>query len=171
MGINELKSRVENDQVLVLERNFDAPRDLVFKMFKEPEHLKHWWGPNGWELPVCHVDFRPGGTWHFCMKCMDQGQGEYYGMESWGKVVYKNIIEPEMITYTDYFSDADGNIDEAMPSSEITLEFIDMDGKTKLINRTEYESAVALNKVMDMGMLQGITETWNRLEEYLKVVK
>ncbi len=70
-----------------------------------------------------------------------------------------------------FFSDADGNIDETMPSSEITLEFIDMDGKTRLINRTEYESAEALNKVMDMGMLQGITETWNRLEERLKEVK
>ncbi|WP_431803156.1 SRPBCC domain-containing protein [Halobacillus andaensis] len=171
MSINELKSRVENDQVLVLERSFDAPRDIVFKMFKDPEHLKHWWGPNGWELPVCQVDFRPGGTWHFCMKCMDQNQGEYYGMESWGKVVYKDIIEPELITYTDYFSDAEGNIDETMPSSEITLEFIDVDGKTKLVNRTEYESAEALNKVMDMGMLQGITETWNRLEEHLKEVK
>ncbi|QGH37099.1 SRPBCC domain-containing protein [Gracilibacillus salitolerans] len=169
---NELKSRVENDNVLVLERIFDAPRDLVFKMFKEPEHLKHWWGPTGWELPVCHIDFRPGGTWHFCMKCTDQNQGEYYGMESWGKVVYKDIVEPEMITYTDYFSDADGNINETMPSSEIKLEFIDLgDGETKLVNHAEYVSAEALQAVMDMGMLQGITETWNRLEERLNKIK
>ncbi|MGP4039265.1 SRPBCC domain-containing protein [Gracilibacillus sp. D59] len=171
MITNEIKSRVESDHVLVLERMFDAPRNLVFEMFKEAEHLKHWWGPNGWELPVCHIDFRPGGTWHFCMKCMDQNQGEYYGMESWGKVVYKDIIEPEMITYTDYFSDADGNINETMPSSEITLEFIDMDGMTKLVNRAEYVSAEALNSVMDMGMLEGITETWNRLEKRLNNVK
>ncbi|MBM7553200.1 SRPBCC domain-containing protein [Thalassobacillus pellis] len=169
MSTNELKSRVDG-HVLILERNFNAPRDLVFKMFKEPDHLKHWWGPNGWELPVCHVDFRPGGTWHYCMKCMDQNQGEYYGMESWGKVIYREIIEPEMIAYTDYFSDADGNIDETMPSSENSLEFIDMNGKTKLVNRTEYESVEALHKVMDMGMLQGITETWNRLEEHLNKV-
>ncbi|SET66863.1 Uncharacterized conserved protein YndB, AHSA1/START domain [Salinibacillus kushneri] len=171
MSINELKSRIENDQVLVLERIIEAPRDLVFKMFKEPEHLKHWWGPIGWELPVCHIDFRPGGTWHFCMKCMDPNQEEDYGMESWGKVVYRDIIEPETINYTDYFSDADGNIDENMPSSEITLEFIDLGEKTKLINRVEYMSAEALKTVMDMGMIQGITETWNRLEEHLNEVK
>jgi uncharacterized protein YndB with AHSA1/START domain len=97
MSDNKMVSRVENDKVLVLEPTFDAPRELVFKMFKEPEHLKRWWGPRGWELPVCKVDFRPGGVWHYCMKCVDQNQGEFYGMESWGKQVYKEIAEPEKI--------------------------------------------------------------------------
>jgi uncharacterized protein YndB with AHSA1/START domain len=171
MSNNEMSSRIEGDRILVLERIFDAPRDLVFTMFKDPEHLKHWWGPNGWELPVCHVDFQPGGIWHYCMKCMDQNQGDFYGMESWGKAVYKDIIEPEKIIYVDYFSDAEGNIDENLPSTEVTLEFIDMEGKTKLVNRSKYVSAEALKTVMDMGMLQGITETWDRLKEHLNEIK
>ncbi|MBP1934519.1 SRPBCC domain-containing protein [Ammoniphilus resinae] len=168
---NAMISRVEEDRVLVLERVFNAPRDLVFKMFKEPEHLKNWWGPKGWELPVCNVDFRPGGVWHYCMKCVDRNQGQFYGMEAWGKGIYKVITEPETIMYTDYFSDAEGNVDEGLPSTEVTLEFIDLDGKTNLINRSEYISAEALKTVMDMGMLQGITETWDRLEELLKIIK
>ncbi|WP_134684915.1 SRPBCC domain-containing protein [Brevibacillus migulae] len=171
MTNNTMVSRVENERVLVLERVFDAPRELVFKMFKEPEHLKRWWGPRGWEVPVCTVDFRPGGVWHYCMKCVDQNQGDFFGMESWGKGVYKEIVEPEKIVYTDYFSDAEGNVNEAMPSTEITMEFIDQDGKTKLVNRAEYVSADALKTVMDMGMLQGITETWDRLEERLNECK
>lgn len=171
MSMNKLDYRVEGDHVLVLERVFDAPKDLVFKMFKEPEHLKHWWGPNGWDLTVCDIDFRPGGTWHYCMKCIDKDQGEFYGMESWGKAVYKHIVEPEMMSYTDYFSDADGNIDETLPASVNSLEFIDLGGKTKLVNRAEYVSAEALKQVMDMGMLEGITETWNRLEAHLKDLK
>ncbi|WP_025025603.1 SRPBCC family protein [Caldalkalibacillus mannanilyticus] len=171
MSKNEMISRVENDRVLVLERVFDAPRELVFSMFKEAEHLKHWWGPNGWELPVCNVDFRPGGEWHYCMKCVDRNQGEFYGMESWGKGIYKDINEPEMINYTDYFSDAEGNINTNMPSTEVTLEFVELDRKTNLINRGEYVSAEALKTVMDMGMIQGITETWNRLEEHLNKIK
>lgn len=171
MSNSEIISRVENERFLVLERTFDAPRDLVFEMFKKAEHLKHWWGPNGWELSVCKIDFRPGGTWHFCMKCIDQNQETFYGMESWGKAIYKEIIEPETIIYTDYFSDIEGNINEEMPSTEITLEFIDLDGQTKLINRAEYVSADALKTVMDMGMLEGITETWNRLEKHLKDIK
>ncbi|MGE7691304.1 SRPBCC domain-containing protein [Lysinibacillus sp. NPDC097214] len=171
MSNNEMVSRVENDRVLILERVFDAPRDLVFKMFKEPEHLKRWWGPKGWEIPVCTVDFRPGGVWHYCMKCVDQNLGDFFGMEAWGKGVYKEIIEPEKISYTDFFSDAEGNSNDAMPSTAITLEFVDLDGKTKLINRAEYVSAEALKTVMDMGMLQGITETWDRLSEFVESLK
>ncbi|MEH7239283.1 SRPBCC family protein [Bacillus sp. JJ1562] len=171
MSKNRMITRVENDRVLILERIFNAPCDLVFTMFKEPEHLKNWWGPKGWELPVCNVDFRPGGVWHYCMKCVDRNQGQFYGMESWGKGIYKAITVPELIIYTDYFSDAEGNIDEKLPSTEVTLEFIDMDGKTKLINRGEYISAEALKTVIDMGMEQGITETWNRLEGYLSQIK
>ncbi|MGE6548941.1 SRPBCC family protein [Bacillus mycoides] len=171
MSNNTMVSRVENDRVLVLERVFDAPRDLVFSMFKEAEHLKHWWGPRGWEIPTCTVDFRPGGVWHYCMKCVDQNLGQFFGMESWGKGVYKEIIEPEKIVYTDYFSDAEGNVNDSMPSTEMTLEFIDLGGKTKLINRAEYVSEAALKTVMDMGMLQGITETWDRLNERLESLK
>lgn len=171
MSASKMVSRVENERVLVLERVFDAPRELVFKMFKDPEHLKHWWGPKGWELPVCNIDFRPGGVWHYCMKCVDRNQGDFYGMESWGKGVYKNIVEPETIAYTDYFSDAEGNANEEMPATEVVLEFLDVNGKTKLVNRGEYVSAEALKTVMDMGMLEGITETWDRLEERLNAIK
>ncbi|WP_372631777.1 SRPBCC domain-containing protein [Cohnella sp.] len=171
MSGNAMVSRVENEKVLVLERVFDAPRELVFAMFKEADHLKHWWGPKGWELPVCSIDFRPGGVWHYCMKCADESQGDFYGMESWGKGVYKEIIEPEKIVYTDYFSDAEGNENPEMPATEVTMEFIDLDGKTKLVSYSEYVSAESLKTVMDMGMLQGITETWDRLEARLNEVK
>lgn len=97
--------------------------------------------------------------------------GAIFGMESWGKAVYKEIIEPEKIVYTDYFSDAEGNVNDSMPSTEMTLEFIDLGGKTKLINRAEYANKEALKSVMDMGMLQGITETWDRLNERLESLK
>lgn len=168
---SEMVSTVENEKVLVLERVFDAPRELVFAMYKDPEHLKRWWGPRGWEVPVCNVDFRPGGVWHYCMKCVDPNQGQFFGMESWGKGLYKEIVEPEKIVYTDYFSDAEGNLNQDMPATEATLEFIDLGGRTKLVSRSEYVSAEALKSVMDMGMLQGITETWDRLEERLNEVK
>ncbi|AHV99595.1 SRPBCC domain-containing protein [Paenibacillus sp. 7124] len=167
---NKMVTRVEG-QELVLERVFDAPRELVFKAFSEAEHLKHWWGPRGWTLPVCNIDFRPGGVWHYCMKCVDEKQGDFYGMESWGKAVYEEIVEPESIVYTDYFSDAEGNVTDGMPSSQITMIFVEQEGKTKVISRGRFESAEALKTVMEMGMEQGITETWDRLEEYLPSIK
>ena len=171
MPNEKMISRVEGDKVLVLERVFDAPRELVFAMFSDCEHLKHWWGPRGWTLPVCKLDFRPGGEWHYCMKCVDENQGDFYGMESWGKQVFHEIVEPQKIVYTDYFSDAEGNVNEALPPTEATVEFIDLGGQTRVLSRSGYETAEALKTVMDMGMLQGITETWDRLEERISEVR
>jgi len=167
---NKMITKV-NGQELILERVFDAPRELVFKAFSEAEHLKHWWGPRGWVLKVCNVDFRPGGIWHYCMKCVDDNQGEFFGYESWGKAVYREIEEPERVVYTDYFSDAEGNEAEGMPASDSTMLFLEHEGKTKLVSKTLYESEEALKTVLDMGMEQGIAETWDRLEEHLESLK
>src|SRR5690554_1859159 len=97
MAEGSMVTRIENGTDLVLERIFDAPRELVFEMFAEAEHLKQWWGPRGWDLPYCDIDFRPGGVWHYCMKCIDTSFGEFYGVESWGKVIYKEIAHPDRI--------------------------------------------------------------------------
>ncbi|MGM0881273.1 MAG: SRPBCC domain-containing protein [Bacillota bacterium] len=164
---NQMISKVEG-QTLILERIFNAPRALVFKAFSDAEHLKRWWGPRGWTLTVCNIDFRPGGIWHYCMKCVDENQKDFYGFESWGKSEYHEIVENERIVHTDWFSDAEGNIAEGIPGSLITNIFEDHEGKTRLVCRSEYASVEALQTVMDMGMLQGITETWDRLAELVQ---
>lgn len=163
MSDKKIVSRI----VLELERVFDAPPALVFQAFKEAEHLMKWWGPRGWDLPVCKVDFRPGGVWHYCMKCVDENQGSFYGMESWGKAIYKEIDEPNKVVYTDYFSDAEGTENPDLPSTDVTMEFIGVDGKTKLISRGVYASVDALKTVIDMGMMEGVGQTWDRLDEHL----
>jgi uncharacterized protein YndB with AHSA1/START domain len=167
---NKMISKVEG-QELILERVFDAPRELVFKAFSEAEHLKHWWGPRGWTLTVCNVDFRPGGIWHYCMKCIDENQGDFYGQESWGKAVYQEIVEAEKIVNVDYFSDAEGNEVEGMPSTQVTMTFVEHEGKTKLVSRGQYASAEALKTVLEMGMEQGISESFDRLSEHLQSIQ
>lgn len=164
---NQMVSKVEGN-TLVLERIFQAPRELVFKAFSEAEHLKRWWGPKGWTIPVCNVDFRPGGIWHYCMKCEDKNLGDFYGMEAWGKALYKEISVPEQVVYTDWFSDAEGNIAENMPETLVTLDFVELDGKTKLVNTAKYISPEALQTVLDMGMLQGMSETLDNLDIHLE---
>ncbi len=168
--MGNMTTKVEGN-VITLERVFNAPRELVFKAFSEAEHLKHWWGPRGWELTVCHIDFRPGGIWHYCMKCVDQNQGDFFGYESWGKAVYNAIVSNESIEYVDYFSDAEGNENSEMPSTLVRLTFEEAgEGKTRLINQGTYVSEEALKAVIDMGMEQGVTETWDRLGEHLETL-
>ena len=147
-------------KLLFVERLFDAPRELVFKAWSEAERLSQWWGPRGWTVPYCKVDFRPGGVWHYCM----EGPG---GMQSWGKAVYNEIVVPERIVYTDTFSDEAGNQAPGMPVMVITVEFIDEGGKTRVVSRGEFASREDLESLIQMGLIQGLTETWDRLEEYL----
>lgn len=167
MATNKMTHRIEDDKILILEREFNAPRKLVFEMFKKPEHIKHFWGPRGWDVPVCKVDFKPGGSWTYCMKCVDKNQGEYFGMEAWGRADYKEIVEPEKLVYIDSFLDADQKVDMKLPAGLITNTFVEMGNKTKLISHGDYGSADNLKVLMNMGVIQGISETYDRLEEYL----
>ena len=105
------------------------------------------------------------------MKCEDKNQGDFYGMESWGLAEYQDIVKPEKIDYTDYFSDAEGTKSAELPGAQCTLEFIEIDGKTKVVNITRYDSPDYVKQVLEMGMEQGIKETWDRLAEHLEAVQ
>ncbi len=145
---------------LTLERVFNAPRALVFQMWSDPDHLKQWFGPKGWTLPVCTVDFRPGGAWHYCMRGPD-------GEESWGKAIYEEIVTPERIVYRDTFTDAEGNPVPGMPEMVVTVNLAEQAGKTTLTSTTQFATVADLEAVLAMGVTEGIIETWDRLEDYL----
>lgn len=169
LGTNSIITTTE-DRDLIMERIFNAPRELVFKMFSDPVHLANWWGPEGWETNIRHFDFKPGGIWLYCMKCMDKNQGDFYGQESWGKAVYHEMIVHEKIVYTDSFVDAKGNVLDEMPEILVTMNFIEEEGKTKVITRSQFSSIEALQQVMDMGVVQGFVSQFNRLDALLQVV-
>ncbi len=149
------------DNELVVTRVFDAPRDLLWKVFTTKEHLEHWWGPQGWTLPICEIDFRVGGEWFYCMAGPN-------GEQSCGKAVFKEIVEPERYVNTDAFTDEHGSVTPSMPIMLITNEFIDLgNGQTQLVDRTRYNSADELQMVLKMGMEEGIRQTWDRLDDHL----
>ena len=90
-------------QEFVITRSFDAPRELVFKAFTEPERMKQWWGPKGFTVITSKMDLRPGGFYHYGMRAPD-------GSTMWGKMVYREIVRPERIVLVNSFSDEAGNI-------------------------------------------------------------
>lgn len=157
---------LRGDRELVLTRRFDAPRRLVWSAYTDCAHLTHWWGPTGWKLTHCELDLRPGGVWHYCMT------GEYEGnvMESWGLATYQEIDEPGRLVYVDAFSDKDGNVNAEMPQMEITVTLAEEAGGTLLMSHTLFESTEARQQVVDMGVEEGITQTWDRLGSYLSTM-
>lgn len=164
---NSMTTNVEG-RVLVMERMLNAPRSHVFKAFSEPELLANWWGPKGWQTENRKFEFKPNGVWHFCMRCTDENQGDFFGQESWGKAVYHEIIVPEKIVYTDTFADEEGNAVDGMPEIQITMNFVEHKGKTKLITRNQFASIETLQQIMEMGIVQGFSSQFDRLDELLR---
>lgn len=152
------------DLELKFTRVFAAPRQLVFDAFTDCEHLQHWWGPRNWPITRCQMDFREGGAWFYCM----QGpRGEL----ACGSAVYQRIERPKQLTYEDRFTDEEGKVDLTMPSALVTYEFSQTEGGTQVVGRTKYEEPSDLQKVLDMGMIAGMTETLDRLEEHLQAMQ
>jgi uncharacterized protein YndB with AHSA1/START domain len=157
---------------LVIMRQFDAPRKLVFKAFSEAEALAQWWGPKGAKIEVSKLDFKPGGIFHYSMQ---SPMGEM-----WGKFNYLEITEPERIVFTNSFSDKDANTVRAPFSNDFpmvvknTLTLSEHEGKTTVllkgapVNATEAEMNFFTN--MFSGMQEGFGGTFDQLDEYLEKI-
>lgn len=136
---------------------FDAPRNVVFEAFKNPEYLKQWWGPKAWPVKDCTVDFRPGGEWRYVLAGKD-------GEEIQVKAIYKEIT-PEKIVYSDYFVDAEGDDTNELPGGITTVTFTEEDGKTKLVSTVAYTSEADTENAEARGMIGGVKDSWQQLSE------
>jgi uncharacterized protein YndB with AHSA1/START domain len=149
---------------------FHAPRERVFKAFTEPEHLQNWWGPKGWIFEVSKSNIRSGGVLLYSQKPAD-------GDKMWIKFEYGEIIAPEKIVYTNFFSDDEGNTVRApfhpnWPLATLnTITFIEEEGKTIVTmivapTTTTKEETRAIEDLKEM-VREGHTGTLVQLEEYL----
>jgi uncharacterized protein YndB with AHSA1/START domain len=158
----------------LITRDFDAPRELVFEAFSTPEHLTHWWGPVNTTVHIERMDFRPGGVLHYCSRFPDGG-------ELWGKFVYQEIVQPELLVYSSMFADADGNTIRAPFADDFPLElrnrltFAEDGGVTKLtllaepVDPTEAERE-RFEKFAE-SMRHGFAGTLDRLDAYLEEIQ
>lgn len=137
---NNIRTSLEGRD-LVMEGIFDGPRDLVFKAFSNSERFASWWGPSGWQTENREFNFKPDGVWHYCMRCKDEKQGEFYGQESWGKAVYQEIIVPEKNVYTDMFAGEEGNSAGGMPVTLVTMTFVENEG-----DKTYHEFSIRFSR-------------------------
>jgi len=155
------------NKTLIFERIFEAPRARVWKAWTTAEQIAKWWGPRGWVTTVKEFDFRAGGHLLYAMKCEDPAQGDFYGREEWAKSVYETIDEPSSFSYKDYFTDEDGTVNQTMPSMTITMEFTETPEGTKVSSKTVFASQDAYEQTVAMGVVEGVGQTWDRLEELL----
>jgi len=142
-------------------RILDAQREVVFKMWTDAEHLKHWWGPTGFTNPVCEFDPRPGGKIRIHMRAPD---GVVYPMT--GEVL--EIVEPERLVFTSEALDKDGN---AMFQNLNIVTFAEHGVQTKLTLHSKVETTTEQGLPYLAGMNQGWKLTLDRMVEYCGVLK
>ena len=144
-----------SDREIVMTREFDAPRELVFDAHRKPEHMARWWGPRGYEMRVSEMDFRPGGSYRFVHTAPD---GAEYGF----KGEYREIVPPERIVWTFEFEGMPGQV------SVGTLTLAEEDGKTILTSTSVFDSVEERDAMLATGMESGAAESYDRLAELLE---
>lgn len=168
--LEQYVTTVPAEKELVIMRQLNAPRELVFKAWSEPERFAQWWGPKGMDVEVRKGEMKPGGTLLYCLK-------NPAGAQMWGKFVYREITPPEKMVFVNSFSDEAGNTtpNPFMPTWPLevlnTLLLTEFEGKTTLILKGKPINATA-EEVKNFesfkdSMDQGFAGTFDKLEEYL----
>ena len=144
-----------SDREVMVTRVFDAPRRLVWDAFTKCEHMQQWMlGPEGWTMPICQMDLRPGGKIRWGWRRAD-------GTEMTITGVTKEVSPPERFVMTESWGDP-------WPESLNTLVLTEKDGKTTLTQTLLYPSKAARDAALQTGMKDGMVVTYERLDSFLQ---
>jgi len=152
---HSMKLSTPSDRELVVTRVFDAPRKLVFDAWTNPKYIPQWLlGPEGWTMPVCEVDLREGGAWHFVWRKSDGAEMEMRG-------TYREIRPPERLVSIESWG---GD----WPETVNTLVLTEENGRTTATMTILYPSKEAREAAMQTGMTKGMEMTFDRFDQFLR---
>jgi uncharacterized protein YndB with AHSA1/START domain len=147
------------DREVIITRTYDAPARLLFVAWSKPEHLMKWFGPVGWPLTLCEVDFRMGGRFRFAMTGPSGRQDTPFGGE------YLEIVPHRKIVFDNAFE---------APGAEkmiTTVTFDEKDGRTTLTHHTLFASVAMKNEYVGMGFVQGVGSGFDQLAAVVATMK
>ena len=145
---------------IFIEREFDAPRELVFKAFIDPDLIVQWWGPRDLTTTIEKMDVKPGGSWRFISTSPDGTQDVFYGE-------YVEIDPPTLISQTFNYEP----IGPGHESMEIA-KFEELpDGRTKVVSQSVFKSVEDRDGMIGSGMEEGLNESYERLDQLLEKIK
>jgi uncharacterized protein YndB with AHSA1/START domain len=155
--MNDLRVTTPSDVEVLITRSVAAPAKLVFEAWTRPEHLSRWLlGPEGWNMPVCEIDLRPGGRWHYGWRRAD---GTALDMDG----EYQEITPPDRLVFTERWGDE-------WPETQITLVLTEADGRTTMAQTVRYPSKKARDAALATGMTDGLTASYERLDSVLRAL-
>jgi uncharacterized protein YndB with AHSA1/START domain len=137
-------------------RLFDAPRELVFRMWTDPAHIGNWWGPSGFTTTTLSIDVRPGGQWRFVMHGPD-------GTDYPNLIVFKEVVAPARLVYAHA-----GEREDEPGVFQTTVTFEEVDGRTRLSMQALFQSAAERDRIVrEHRAIDGMNSTLDRLAVYL----
>ncbi len=153
-----------------ISRMFDAPRELIFSLWSDPNHLRRWWGPKGCSIGFCKMDLRPGGQLLYSLRTPDN-------QEMWGKFTYREILPPDRLVFVNSFSDPQGNTTRAPFNSQWPLEVLMTLTLSQQFNLTRLQllgepldpthEELDLFESMRDSLHEGFSGTFDQLQSYL----
>jgi uncharacterized protein YndB with AHSA1/START domain len=146
------KVTLPTDEQILITREFDAPRHLVYKAWTTPELVKRWWHANRGEMTVCEIDLRVGGTWRYVMIAEGGLEVAFHGE-------YREIVPNEQLVSTEVY--------EGFPDGEAldTLTLTEADGRTTLTILVEHTSKEHRDAHIESGMEDGMQDALDLLEQ------
>lgn len=142
-----------SEPALIITRRFDAPRDLVFKVWTEWDHVVQWWGPKGFTTTIHEMDVRPGGVWRFIMHGPD-------GVDYKNRILFTEVLKPERLVFA-HDDDGEGEV-----GFQVTVTFVAEGDKTIVTLRQLYASFAERDLAKGYA-LEGGNSTLDRLAEHL----
>ncbi len=157
-GSGKATVTLPTDERILITREFDAPRHLVWKAWTTPELVVGWWSGNRGETTVAEIDLRVGGTWRYVMVTDD-------GFEAAFRGEYREIVPNERIVATEVY--------EGMPEAEAlnTVTFAEADGRTTLTMLVQHASKEARDAHIGSGMEAGMREAMDLLERVANALR
>jgi uncharacterized protein YndB with AHSA1/START domain len=140
------------DEQILITREFDAPRRLVFKAWTTPELVERWWAGRRGQVTLVEMDFRVGGAWRYVMVATGGYEVAFHGE-------YREIVPDERIVWTEVY--------EAVPEGEAlnTATFTEVDGRTRLELLTQLDDKAGRDMILESGMELGMQEQMDIIEE------
>ncbi|HEY7047780.1 MAG TPA: SRPBCC family protein [Jatrophihabitantaceae bacterium] len=148
---------VLSDEEIAITRDFAAPRELIFDLHTRPEHVTKWLlGPEGWSMPTCEIDLRPGGAWHFGWRNVDGDELEMTGE-------FTEVVRPERYVNTERWGGE-------WPETLHTTTFTERGGITTVTQVVRYPSKADRDAALATGMMSGVERSHALLDELVAQV-
>ena len=152
------KLTLPTDEQILIEREFDAPKHLVYRAYTTPDLVERWWHSNRGEVTLVEIDLRIGGRWRYVMVTPDGTEVAFHGE-------YREIVPNERLVSTEVYEGLPQGVSEDDAATVNTATFTEADGRTTLTLLIQAKSKVSRNAIIDSGMEDGLQDALQLLEQ------